>query len=106
MGESKRAEGQAFPSLLAELLGDESWFGDVVPTWEGAPTADEARLKRLRLIKRLRRFSLDFHGSAELAVRLQACGPNCRCASGACPECARAFQRWLVVQIRRLSNAG
>ena len=81
-----------------------SLFGDLAPTWKGAPTTHEANRERLRLIKRLRRFSLHFQGATELAARLEACSPLSRCGSGACPECTRAFQRWLVVQLRRLSN--
>lgn len=91
--------------LSVDILGDEYLFGDGAPTWECAPTADEAERKGLRLIKRLRRFSLDFDGAIELAERLGACGPHHRCTNGACPECARAFQRWFVAQMQRLINA-
>jgi len=85
-------------------LADELLFGDVAPSWKGAPTGDAANRERLGLIKRLRRFSLDFDGAVELAARLEACRPSCRCTSGACPECTRAFQRWLVAQMQRLSQ--
>jgi hypothetical protein len=101
-----RGQAQASPpKLIIDILTDESLFGDGTPLWEREPTADEAKCKRLRLIKRLRRFAAEFPGAAELAARLQACGPHHRCASGACPECARAFQRWLVLQLQRLSHA-
>jgi len=102
---SRRVKRLIPPTLLSQILANESLFGDVAPTWQGAPTADEAKRERLRLIKRLRRFSLDFQVATELAARLEACRPHCRCGSGACPECARAFQRWLVAQMRRLSHA-
>ena len=101
-----RGQAQASPpKLIIEILTDESLFGDGTPLWERAPTADEAKCKRLRLINRLRRFAAEFPGAAELADRLNACRPNDRCTSGACPECARAFQAWLVLQLQRLSHA-
>jgi hypothetical protein len=101
-----RGQAQASPpKLIIEILKDERLFGDGTPLWERAPTTDEAKRERLRLIKRLRRFAAEFPGAAELADRLNACRPNDRCTSGACPECARAFQRWLVLQLQRLSHA-
>ena len=101
-----RGQAQASPPKpIIDILKDESLFGDGTPLWERSPTGDEAKRERLKLIKRLRRFAAEFPGAAELAARLQACGPHHRCTSGACPECARAFQRWLVLQLQRLSHA-
>jgi hypothetical protein len=102
-----RAKGNASTNaarVLAVMLGDEALFGDNAPKWKGAPTADDASCKHLRLIKRLRRFSLDFEGSAELAAKLQTCGPQNRCSSGGCPECGRAYQRWFVAKMLRFTD--
>src|SRR5580658_704708 len=108
MCSSSRAGGKIIstsPVKVTEVvLRDESTFGDIAPRWKGAPTANDACRERLRLIRRLRRFSLDFVGAAELAGRLQTCRPHHRCTSGACPECARGFQRWFVAQLQRLND--
>jgi hypothetical protein len=102
---TKRHRSTNAAKVLFGILRDEALFGDAAPKWEGAPTADDAHVKRLHLIKRLRRFSYDFEGAAELAASLEACDPSDRCTSGACPKCARAFQRWFVAQMQRLTNA-
>ncbi len=86
------------------ILHDKTLFGDAATKWKGAPTTDDAHIKRLRITKRLRRFSGDFESAAELAAKLQTCGSHHRCRSGACPECARAFQRWFVAQMLRFTN--
>jgi hypothetical protein len=87
-------------TLGNEVLADERWYGDGDPNWHGARTAEQARERRLFCAKRLRRF-----GPPELATRLKACRPGERCKSGACPECGRAFQRWLVHSTTALISA-
>ncbi|ABY28680.1 hypothetical protein [Methylorubrum extorquens] len=93
------------PTIAERLiLGDELHFGDDHPQWwEGrrkrpCQTAAEAAVERLRLVQRLRRYSarVDFNARA-VADRLERCCPDFRCRSGACPECARAWQRWFTV---------
>jgi len=103
---AKRHTSTNAAKVLIGILRNEDLFGNAAPKWKQAPTADDAHFKRVRLIKRLHRFSHDFKGSAELAARLQTCVPRCRCRSGACPECGRAFQRWLVAQMRRFIRVG
>jgi hypothetical protein len=88
--------------LVAEILSCEAWFSDGQPTWKGAPPSDQATRSRLAYIKRLRRFADQFPPAAALAATLEACQPHRRCLSGACPECARAFQRWFVRSTKRL----
>lgn len=86
------------------VLDNELQFGDGPPRWlEGrhkrpCQTAAEAVVERLRLVQRLRRYSarVDFNARA-VADRLERCCPEFRCKSGACPECARAWQRWFTV---------
>lgn len=96
---------QAHPEpTVAErvILGDERHYGDGPPQWlEGrrkrpGQTAAEAVAERRRLVKRLRRFGKSDPRARYVAERLDGCAPNARCRSGACPECARAWQRWFT----------
>jgi hypothetical protein len=93
---------ECVPPLIARILSQEGFFPDSPPTWSGAPTAREAKEARERSVKRLRRFSTQNPGAHQLAEILSACGHQCRCTSGACPECGRAFQRWFVSQVQNL----
>lgn len=85
------------------ILDNELRYGDDYPQWlEGrrerpCQTAASAAVERLRLVQRLRRYSarVDFNARA-VADRLERCCPEFRCRSGACPECARAWQRWFT----------
>ncbi|MET0530470.1 MAG: hypothetical protein ABW003_19395, partial [Microvirga sp.] len=87
------------------VLDNELHFGDDhTQWWEGrrmrpCQTAAEAAVERLRLVQRLRRYSarVDFNARA-VARRLERCCPEFRCKSGACPECARAWQRWFTIE--------
>jgi hypothetical protein len=88
--------------LVAEILSCEAWYGDDKPSWKGAPSSDQATCSRLSYVKRLRRFADQFPPATALASTLEACQPYHRCLSGACPECCRAFQRWLVLSTKRL----
>ena len=51
-------------------------------------------------MKRLRRAGKENAAALNLASRIAACAPKQRCGSGACPECARAWQRWFVIATR------
>jgi hypothetical protein len=61
-----------------------------------------ARLRRERkdLVNRLRKKHKDDKLSLALADKLEACSPNTRCKSAACPECSHAAQQ-LVTQVTR-----
>jgi hypothetical protein len=76
--------------LVAETLGDESWYGDGQPTWEHALTSEKAERCRRCCVKRLRRLSKGQPDAGELAAVLDDCKPYNRCMSGACQECSRA----------------
>ena len=84
------------------ILADEQHYGDGPPQWlEGrhkrpAQTAAEAVAERRRLVKRMRRFGKRAPWARPVADRLEGCAPQARCLSGACPECARAWQRWFT----------
>jgi hypothetical protein len=101
---SARAGAQVRP-LIAHLLADEYWFGNKPPSWPDAPTTEAAKKARIRRIKRLRRFARQFPEAKKLANVLARCKRRRRCMSGACPECARAFQRWFVSQVVALATA-
>jgi hypothetical protein len=90
--------------LVSDILNKEEFFGDGPPTWSKSPTAEHAKNDRLRVVKRLNRFDPLFPGAAQLAPRLQQCAPKIPCGSGGCPDCTRAFQRWLVVQLQGIEN--
>ncbi len=92
------------PPLVAWVLRDESNYGDGPPTWPSAPTSKRARNKRKRYVKRLRRFEVEIPEARPLADHLASCKKRRRCMSGACPECGRAFQRWLVGQLAKLAS--
>lgn len=85
------------------ILSNEAFYKDGPPHWrEGkrkrpCQTAAQAEIEHARLVKRLRRFGKDNPAALDLAARLERCRPHRRCRSGACPECARAFQRWFVL---------
>lgn len=87
----------------ALVLFDVQHYGDGPPQWlEGrrkrpCQTAAEAAVERLRLVQRLRRFAARTDYNAEaVGNRLDRCCTEVRCMSGACPECARAWQRWFT----------
>jgi hypothetical protein len=54
--------------------------------------------------KRLKRASPQFPDAKALADTLAECKPGRRCMSGACPECARAFQRFFVAEVSNLAG--
>lgn len=89
--------------LIARVLADEFWFGNKPPGWPGAPTAADAKKARKRYIKRLRRFTPDFPEAKKLAKIVARCKKSRRCMGGACPECGRAFQRFFVCEVGKLT---
>jgi hypothetical protein len=64
--------------------------------WKKAPTSGDAIEERLRRIKFLRKHSKSEPAAIVVADRLESCEQGNRCLSGACPECGRLLQRWLV----------
>ena len=93
-------------AFLRRILSQEGHFRNGPPKWrEGkkkrpCQTAEEAQIERRKMVKRLRRFGKENSEALALASRLEACAPRQRCGSGACPECARAWQRWFVTATR------
>src|SRR4051812_34516994 len=91
---------------VQRILSQERHFRNGPPHWlEGkkkrpCQTTAEAQIERRKTVKRLRRFGKENSEALALASRLEACAPRQRCGSGACPECARAWQRWFVIAIR------
>ena len=100
---SARPGGQV-PPLIVRVLADEQLYRDGAPTWPGAPTSNNAKKARKGYIKRLKRFSPQLPEAAKLAEILARCKRRRRCASGACPECGRAFQRFFVSEVKDLAS--
>lgn len=92
------------PPLVARVLRDEGYYGDGPPTWSGAPTSNEARKARKKYVKRLWRFSAQCPEAKAPAKSLARCRPHRRCMSGACPECGRAFRRFFVAEVKKLTR--
>ena len=88
------------------ILGQERYYGDGPPKWrEGknkrpCQTSAQAKIERRKAVKRLRRAGKENAAALNLSSRIAACAPKQRCGSGACPECARAWQRWFVRRTR------
>ena len=96
--------GDQVPPLIVRVLADEQLYRDGAPTWPGAPTSNNAKKARKSYIKRLKRFSPQLPEAAKLAKILARCKRRRRCASGACPECGRAFQRFFVSEVKDLAS--
>ena len=91
--------------LVAQILTSRSarrWYADGAPFWtqgkrgKPAKTSRQARKERRKLVKVLRRHGKGNNCALRLANILESCSKEHRCLSGACPECARAFQRLFV----------
>jgi hypothetical protein len=99
----------ALSNHVQTVTGDitERLYGNGKPRWERQLTALDAALDRLSLVKRLKRkpFPKLFPGSEDLAGDLHLCEPKFRCGSAACPECARAAQKWLTEYVRQYCEA-
>jgi len=88
-------------SVTAEYFGDgpPHWIISAGKAWErAADTYRESVRRRDVIVRKLdwHRRDLDLPFCSTLASRLDACRPNRRCFSGACPICMRAVQRWFV----------
>ena len=95
-------------SDIVTILRKKRWFSDGIPIWPKAKQrADVIGLSK-KWVKRLRRKNNGqpppSAAQLVLAERLEKCRPWARCKSGACPKCGRAFQRWTVAEIVRLSK--
>ena len=96
------------PDLVHKILRDEDLYTDSEPSWlEGrskkpCQTAEAANNDRKLQIKRARRAGKKDPEAIKLAERLESCAIRNRCASPACPECHRAFQRWYVRGVAHL----
>jgi hypothetical protein len=88
------------------ILSQERYYGDGPPKWrEGrnkrpCQTSAQAKIERRKAVKRLRRAGKENAAALNLSSRIAACAPKQRCGSGACAECARAWQRWFVIATR------
>lgn len=83
-------------------LSEHRLFKNGEPQWHNLATAKSARKERRRRIRLFKKY-----GDLSLKERLDSCRPHNRCASGACPVCGRAFQRFVVNRTKRLlSNNG
>ena len=78
---SIRPSFKAHARVHEEVLGNETWFGDGEPVMGKQFTAGKLGDDRLGARLEL------------LAGKLEACRPQYRCGSLACPECSRSFQR-------------
>ena len=100
-------------AVIASEFYDERWYGDRPPRWlksagtrfeKPSQTAAQARDQREETVKRMyprsSRSSNEPH-VPHLIRSIQSCRPHCRCGSGACPECTRALQRWIVANIHQ-----
>jgi len=92
---------------LRESVGA-AYFGDGPPHWiisagkrweRATDTYRESVWHRDEVVRKLdwHRRDSGMTSCATLARKLEACQPNRRCFSGACPICLRAVQRWFVV---------
>ncbi len=86
--------------------GPPHWVEGIGKPWERpCQTAAEAERLKCEAVGRLRRNGKECSAIADLADRLEHCGPRHRCLSGGCPECARAHQRWFVDRAQSLIKA-
>lgn len=82
---------------LIDALTDEQWYQDVEPTWDSLPTSAQAQADRAKRARLLRKHKLH-----ALSIQLGRCAPRARCFSGSCPECGRAFQRYIAAKASEL----
>jgi hypothetical protein len=100
---------------LQQLADEHRWWGDGAPTWTEAQgrewerqssTAQEADARRERAAHLLHPHADDVLEALDIADSLENCTPQQPCMSGACPCCARAFQRWFVAAGQHLHANG
>jgi hypothetical protein len=83
--------------LLEIIHADERWYKDGDPHWKKAPSSWDAVAKRVAAAVRLDHPAYSgVIGAPGLALIIRTCMARTTCGSHACPECARADQRWLV----------
>jgi hypothetical protein len=63
--------------------------------WPEFETLDDARDRRVRLVRQLLHGD---HSAQQLAVKLADCRDRRRCGSPICPMCVRALRRWFVCE--------
>lgn len=95
-----------FSLVLRHSSEAEMLYGNGPPQWtqgkhdrQLSKTAQEAEQDRQLLLRRLRRPRFNTPETELLAKTLESCRYHSRCASGACPLCARAFQRLWVTHV-------
>jgi hypothetical protein len=82
---------------LKVIHADERWYNDGDPHWKKAPSSSAAVAKRVAAADRLEHLNFGgVAGAPGLALIIRTCMARTTCGSHACPECARAGQRWLV----------
>src|SRR4051812_31639470 len=88
--------------MIGEILYERRWFGDGPLRWtvgraeQPAESAQAAERQREATIAYVQKHGAENPKAQALARRLEACERRDRCGSGACPECARAYQRWFA----------
>src|SRR4051812_23474332 len=90
---------------MAEPLSEHWYRDDHFDLRKGEPDQAQRQAIQTSWVKTLRRCD---HGQTpaqerlELADLLESCKRNKRCNSGACLQCATAFQRWLIDAVQEL----
>jgi hypothetical protein len=87
---------------VAHVLSNDALYKDGSPHWHNATTQSEAENERERLCRFLFKHAFverELRGIAEAIVE---CRPGNRCKRGPCPECGRAFQRYVVAECETL----
>jgi hypothetical protein len=82
------------PWVIKAIAEEEQKSNDKI--WKDEPSADFQYSERLRRIRFFRKHENENPLLKIIASRLELCERNNRCCSGACPECGRLLQRWLV----------
>lgn len=86
--------------LIDLILSDITLFGDGPPQLvqgkrnRPTRTAAEADHERDRVLRFIRKHVAAYPGLTPISAQLTACTTDNPCASGACPRCQRAVQRW------------
>src|SRR5687767_6557510 len=97
-------------AVIDQVLRDRRWFGDGPPHWtvgrdqRPAETAQDARHQAHAIIAFLKKHGSENRQARALARTLNRCRQRDRCASPACPKCARAYRRWFVWSGAKILN--
>jgi len=84
------------PWIIAAVAEEDR--SDPAEMWKNEQSLSECSKVRLQRITFLRKQNTP--PASAVADRLQTCKTGFRCLSGACPECGRLIQRWLVRKSR------